>query len=71
MTPQEQALKDTTNRYTNLLDGCVQSGVSVREIIRYYESKLANQPPPVTKRSSGIVDNFIEEHIAQLTDEDE
>ena len=71
MIPQEQAIKDTFDRYTNLLDGCVRSGVSVREIIRYYESKLNNQPPPQTKRSSGIVDNFIEEHINQFTDEDE
>ena len=71
MTPQEQALKDTTNRYTNLLDGCIRSGVSVKEIICYYESKLTNQPAPETKRSSGIVDNFIEEYINQLTDEDE
>lgn len=69
MTPQEQALKDTVTRYTNLLDGCVRSGVGVREIIRYYESKLTNQPPPETKRSSGIVDNFIEEYVKHMTDE--
>jgi len=70
MTPQEQALKDTTNRYTNLLDGCVKSGVSVSEIIRYYESRLNNQPAPETKRSSGIVDNFIEEYLNYMSNED-
>ena len=70
MTPQEQALNDTTNRYTNLLDGCIRSGVSVKEIIRYYESRLNNQPVPETKRSSGIVDNFIEDYLKHMENED-
>jgi hypothetical protein len=70
MTQKEQALNDTKNRFTNLLDGCVRSGVSVSEIIRYYESRLNNQPAPETKRSSGIVDNFIEDYLKHMENED-
>jgi len=71
MTPKEKALKDTVNKFTNLLDGQVKYGVTVRSIINYYESKLNNEPIEISKSTDGIMENFIEEYIKQFTDEDE
>ncbi len=71
MTPKEKALKDTVNKFTNLLDGQVKYGVTVRGIINYYESKLNNEPIEIPKSTDGIMENFIEEYIKQFTDEDE
>jgi hypothetical protein len=71
MTPKEKALKDTVNKFTNLLDGQVKSGVTVRSIINYYESKLNNEPIEISKSTDGIMENFIEEYIKQFTDENE
>jgi hypothetical protein len=71
MTPKEKALKDTVNKFTNLLDGQVKYGVTVRGIINYYESKLNNEPVEIPKSTDGIMENFIEEYIKQFTDEDE
>ncbi len=55
MTPKEKALKDTVNKFTNLLDGQVKYGVTVRGIINYYESKLNNEPVEIPKSTDGIM----------------
>jgi hypothetical protein len=67
---KEQALDKTIRRFTNLLDGKVVSNISVSSVIKYYEALLDNQPTPVITRSSGILDNFIEEDIKEY-EEDE
>lgn len=67
---KQQALDKTIKRFTNLLDGKVVSNISVSGVIKYYEALLDNQPAPVIKRSSGILNNFIEEDIKEY-EEDE
>ena len=39
---KEEALAKTKEKFTNLLDGDILPGVSVGEIISYYESQLDN-----------------------------
>ena len=67
---KEQALDKTIKRFTNLLDGKVVSNISVSSVIKYYEALLDNKPAPVITRSSGILNNFIEEDIKEY-EEDE
>ena len=48
-----EALKRTERRFTNLIDGDVRNGVSVSQIIEYYESSIKekslnlNKPPVI------------------------
>jgi hypothetical protein len=66
-----EALQKTRERFTNLLDGKILPRYSVTDIIKYYEALLTQNPAPVINRGSGIVDNFMEEHIKEFEDEDD
>lgn len=60
---KEEALKQTRKKFTNLLEGDILPGVSVSEIISYYESLIAGDKPVVTDRGCNITKSFREEEI--------
>ena len=62
MTPEE-ALYKTRKKFTNLVGGDILPGVSVSEIISYYESLIAGDKPVVTDRDCNITKSFLEEEI--------
>ena len=61
MTPLEK----TQRKFTNLLDGGIINGVSVRTIINYYEAQKIGQPVKVVLKDN-FLDNFIEEEIKEI-----
>jgi len=62
MTPEE-ALYKTRKKFTNLVGGDILPGVSVGEIISYYEDLIADKKPSYKEPVSGIEANFLEEEI--------
>ena len=64
---KEQALRKTQDRFTNLLDGKVRSGISISTIIKYYEDLLVDKKPTPSTKLSGIEQNFVEEEMYYLT----
>ncbi len=60
---KEEALKQTKERFTNLLEGDILPGVTVGEIISYYESLIAGDKPVITDRDCNITRSFREEEI--------
>lgn len=64
------AKKDTIRRFTNLLDGSIIPRASVSEIIDYYEA-LKNGSNPVVKQHCSITNNFRNEEIAEMEEEQE
>ena len=64
------ARQDTIRRFTNLLDGSIVPRVSVSMIIDYYEA-LKSGSNPVVKQHCSITDNFRNEEIAEIEDEEE
>ena len=61
----------TIEKFTNLLDGKVLSGISVGQAISYYESLILDVPTNNVSRIDGIVANFMEDYINGLADEEE
>ena len=66
-----EALSRTNIRFTNLIDGKVRSGVSVSQIIEYYESSIKEEslnldrPPAI-----GNIENcFYEAEISHYEEE--
>lgn len=70
---KEQALQKTKDKFTNLMDGKVTSGVSVKTIIDYYESLMTLQSKPVTTSpvKCNFLQNFIEADLQAMMDEEE
>lgn len=64
---KEQALRKTQDRFTNLLDGKVRSGISISTIIKYYEDLLVDKKPTPPKVLFGIEKNFVKEEMYYLT----
>ena len=60
----------TIRRFTNLLDGSIVPRVSVSMIIDYYEA-LKSGSNSVVKQNCSITDNFRNEEIAEIEDEQE
>lgn len=60
----------TIEKFTNLLDGCVSSGISVAQVISYYESLILDVPTNNVSRIDGIIENFMEDYINDLTEAD-
>ncbi len=60
---KEEALKQTKERFTNLLEGDILPGVTVGEIISYYESLIAGDKPVITDEDCNITKSFLEEEI--------
>jgi hypothetical protein len=70
MNPQ-LAKAQTIRKFTNLLDGKVLSGISVAQVISYYESLILGLPINNVSRVDGITANFMEDYINDLADEEE
>lgn len=68
---RDLALAQTVRKFTNLLDGKVLSGISVAQVINYYESLILDVPTNNVSRIDGIVNNFMEDYINGLADEEE
>lgn len=62
MTPEE-ALYQTKKQFTNLVGGDILPGVTVGEIISYYESKIAGDNPAIIDKDCNITKSFREEEI--------
>ena len=62
MTPEE-ALKQTKERFTNLLDGSILPGISVSKIISYYEDLLKGNKPDSSMPIGNIESQFLEKEI--------
>ena len=62
MTPEE-ALKQTKERFTNLLDGSILPGISVSKIISYYEDLLEGNKPDSSMPTDNIESQFLEKEI--------
>ena len=65
---RDLALAQTVRKFTNLLDGKVLSGVSVAQVISYYESLILDVPTDNSRRIDGIVANFMEDYVNNLDD---
>lgn len=63
-----EALAKTSNRFTNLMDGCVLPNASVIAIIVYYENLIDTNPAEI-KYQSGIEANFAEAEIEEQLSE--
>ena len=61
----------TSEKFTNLLDGKVLSGISVIQVINYYESLILGLPINNVSRVDGITANFMEDYINGLADKEE
>ena len=70
MSPQ-LAKAQTIKKFTNLLDGKVLSGISVSQVLDYYESLVLGLPINNVIRRDGILDNFMEDYVNGLADEEE
>ena len=65
---KEEALAKTQKQFTNLFGGDILPGVSVSEIISYYESLIADKKPSYKAPVSGIEANFIEDEFNDIND---
>lgn len=67
-TNKEQALQKTINKFTNLIDGKVNSNVAVATIIKYYEIQLGiiSSQEQINMPTSNITQCFFEEDIKQI-----
>ena len=63
-----EALKQTRDMFTNLIDGKVKPSATVGCIISYYENLLKDEKPSYEKPTSGIEANFYEEEIKMYDD---
>ena len=61
----------TAEKFTNLLDGKVLSGISVIQVINYYEALVLGLPTNTVRRVDGITANFMEEEFNQMLDEED
>jgi hypothetical protein len=68
---KDLALAQTIRKFTNLIDGKVLSGISVAQIIHYYESLILDVPTNNASRIDGIVANFMEDYVNSLANEQE
>jgi hypothetical protein len=66
---RDLALAQTVRKFTNLLDGKVLSGISVAQVISYYESLILDVPTKNISRMDGITANFIEDEFNEMLDE--
>ena len=65
----ELAKAKTIEKFTNLIDGCVSSGISVAQVINYYESLVLGLPINNVSRMDGITANFMEDAANEMLDE--
>jgi hypothetical protein len=65
-----EAMSQTSKRFTNLMDGNVLPSASVLAIINYYEFLIDSNPVEI-KYQSGIEQNFAEQEIEELLNEED
>jgi hypothetical protein len=66
---RDLALAQTVRKFTNLLDGKVLSGISVAQVISYYESLILDVPTDNISRIDGITANFMEDEANEMLGE--
>lgn len=66
---REEALEQTEEQFTNLLDGSILPNATIEEIIEYYESLLNNKSIDTHTSISNIEANFIEAEIEEMANE--
>ena len=66
-----EAFQKTKRRFTNLIDGNVRNGVSVSQIIQYYESLLNGESNKSSYVMGNIEKSFSEEEILDIVREQE
>jgi hypothetical protein len=59
----------TSEKFTNLLDGKVLSGISVIQVINYYEALVLGLPINPISRVDGITANFMEDEANEMLGE--
>ncbi len=63
---KSQALEKTQRKFTNLIDGTVRNGVSVSQIIQYYESLLSGEGNKPSYVMGNIEKSFLEAEILDI-----
>ena len=67
---RDLAKAQTIRKFTNLLDGKVLSGISVAQVISYYDAMILGTPTNNIHRIDGIVENFMEDYINSMAPDD-
>ena len=67
----KRALQKTKERFTNLIDGSVKYGVTVAQIIDYYEGCKSNKKIPARREIGNIEKAFLEEQYRDWVNEAE
>lgn len=60
----------TVQKFTNLLDGSLLPGLTVSQVINYYDSLILGLPVNPVKRVDGITANFMEDYANSLGEAD-
>lgn len=67
----KRALEKTKNKFTNLIDGSVKHGVTVAEIISFYEGCKSGKKISTRREIGNIEQSFLEEQYRDWADEEE
>lgn len=65
----KRALEKTKNKFTNLIDGSVKHGVTVAQIIDYYEGCKSGKKISTRRELGNIEQCFMEEQIRDWENE--
>jgi hypothetical protein len=61
----------TIEKFTNLLDGSLLPGLTVSQVINYYDALILGTPVDNVRRIDGIIANFMEDYVNGLANEQE
>ena len=56
----------TIEKFTNLLDGSLLPGLTVSQVINYYDALILGTPVDNVRRIDGIVQNFMEDYFNSM-----
>ena len=56
----------TIEKFTNLLDGSLLPGLTVSQVINYYDALILGVPTDNPRRIDGIIANFMEDYVNSL-----
>ena len=59
----------TIQKFTNLLDGTLLPGLTVSQVINYYDSQILGLPVNPISRMDGITANFMEDEFNEMLNE--
>lgn len=60
----------TIEKFTNLLDGSLLPGLTVSQVINYYDALILGTPVDNVRKIDGIVQNFMEDYINSMAPDD-